>query len=221
MTNKYLEKIAREATKQDGVGVVPTALGAAALYSSAPQLLGYHKLYHGTSSESAKRILKEGFDPGKGGSGAARGNRKFERNSSGKVHFTKRPTVSRFFASFAEQGLSTGGEGRDEAMSKAVKGMAKLKGRVLTARVPESYWSAMKVDPDLGNAKDAAATFHRKVEPKYVSRAGGVGSVLPHLSPKHLLKYYKANPRRALAGLGKAGLGSALVGSQLAKLNDE
>lgn len=214
MTNKYLEKIAKEQTK-DEVGLVPLGAGLLAAKASVPRLLGYHKVYHGTSVEKANKILREGFDPARGGSGAAKGHRGFERQSAGKVHVTKSPIISRMFAAFTERGEPLTSQ---KQMKQALKDSLVFKGKTLTARIPESYWNAMRPDPDMGSVKDTAATFHHKIDPKYVSRAGGVGGVLPHLSPRHLLKYYKANPKRALTGLGLAAGGSALAGTQLSKL---
>lgn len=215
MNNKYLEKIADVTKSEDSPKYVPTALGLGAAYYSAPKALGYHKLYHGTSEATAKKILEEGFDPEKGGSGAAKGAEHFERQSSGKTHFTKNPLVSRFFAAFTENGVPVTDP---RSQSRAQKDMLKLKGRVLTARVPHSYWEEMKPDPDMGNVKDVAATFDKKVEKRYVSRAGGVGGVLPHLAPSSIAKHIRSNPLTALKGLAGASAGLGLAGYGMAPL---
>ena len=214
MKNRYLEKISQE---QDEAGVSYKALGAGALAgkASVPRLLGYHKVYHGTSSETAKKILKEGFDPSKGGSGAAKGHSRYESQSAGKIHVTKNPLIARMFAAFTDRGapLTDGSQ-----MQKAIVDSLKLRGGVVSARIPQSYWEGMKPDPDMGGVKPAAATFHHKIEPKYVDRAVGVKNILPHLSPKHLSKYYKNHAGRALTGLGLAAGGSALIASQVPKI---
>lgn len=216
MINKYLEKIAKD---RDDKEVSPVTLGAGlyAAKASVPRLLGYHKVYHGTSNEKAKQILAQGFDPSKGGSGAAKGHGRFERQSADKIHVTKNPVTARMFAAFTEEGKPLT---RGDQMNKALLDSLRLRGSMLQARVPDSYWSAMKPDPDMGNVKPAAATFHHKIEPKYVGGAGSVKSIAPHLSAKHLLKYYKGNAGRALSGLGLAAVGTGLVGSQVPRIQN-
>ena len=214
MTNKYLEKMAKD---RESNSIEPVTLGAGlyAAKASVPKLLGYHKVYHGTSEDKAQSILRGGFDPKKGGTGAAKGHRGFERQSAGKIHVTKSYPNARMFAAFTSEGKPL--ESIDQ-QAKAALDALKLRGSVLHARVPQSYWDAMKPDPDMGNVKPTAATFHHKIDPKYVGGAGSVKSIAPHLSAKHLLKYYRANPGRALTGLGLAAGGSALIASQIPKI---
>ena len=206
--NKYLTKIA-EKTEDGSLDPYLALAGAGLLYNSPDKLLGYHKLYHGTSNARAKQILDKGFDPRQGGSGAATLNQNYVKQSQGKIHFTKNPAISRIFSAFTEGDY--GSKGKPKA-AEVVADALMMRGKSLTARVPDSYWKNMKPDPDMGNMKGMAATFKHKVDPKYVTPMYSPKAILPHLSLKHVAKYVKSNPKRFLSGAAMAAGGTALTG---------
>jgi hypothetical protein len=103
--NKYLEKIAKNTEKNKNLKAgLEVGAGGYALSQSADKVLGYHNLHHGTSKSNAENIMKEGFKPSAGGSGAAKhsGSSEFVDQSKGKVHFTKDKHTARFFAGYTE-----------------------------------------------------------------------------------------------------------------------
>jgi hypothetical protein len=198
--NKYLEKIAKTLTENDDSGKInhklEAGLGATAIISAPKRLLGYHTIYHGTSAENAKSIRENGFDPNRGGSGAAKlhGSERYIRESSNKIHVTKKLSNAVMFA------------GYNSMKSGKAPG-------IVAARVSDKTWQNMKADPDMGNLKYGAATTKHKIDSKYiVGGKDGVG-ISGMLNKRRLGNYYRSaeGKSRALRGVALATAGAGLI----------
>lgn len=228
--NKYLEKIAEEVKKNEKPGVIRTGAEAGIGYHLGKKLpshlLGYHTVYHGTAKEHGEKIRKEGFDPKRGGTGAAshHGADNFVENSKGKVHVTKSRIQSRMFAGFTQHGVDNPGkvtgDVHTDMMDKITRrtkatqqGMKNIftgqHGDVIKARISDHAWNKdFTPDPDMGNVKDRAATTEKHI---------GVGSIDKKRSAfatkKNLKNYYgSASGRlRALKGVGYGVAGAGLI----------
>lgn len=198
--NRYLEKIAEQSSDHKKTLV---AGGLASAYMSTPALLGYHKLYHGTTDENAKSILKNGFDPSKGGSGSSRGHMTFTDQSKGKVHFSKYYGISRMYAGIAHEAHRTG------EFPNPLKGIglgAIGKGSVLHTRVNDREWSHMEVDKDMGGIKSIASTTTKHIPASQVAHHNPVKGLGRFVNKAHLMDYVKNNPGRFSKGVvGVAG----------------
>lgn len=232
--NKYLEKIA---SRKEGVSVGDVAsVGAGAhLLSKVPQrLLGYHKVYHGTTNTNADSIRKNGFDPSKGGTGASKISSSYADQSKGKVHLTKTKLSARMYAGDlggkidAEKARNPVSPNKRRTLINALKDSYTGKGSVVKARVPHSTWSRMKVDPDSSagapdhafiqeRMKERAATYDRKIDKKFVMGKGG-GGMSMYATKNNLRRYLstKSGRMRALGGAGQLVAGSALIHNAIA-----
>ena len=222
--NRYLEKIAQTAEKKKSIAKDVASAGVGAhLLSKVPQrLLGYHKVYHGTTNENASIIRKNGFDPSKGGTGASKLSGYHQIASKNKIHFTKTKPAARIYSGGIADKLNKE-PSKLHAVRKALRDSYTGKGSVVKARVPHSMWGKMQVDkdssgPDTGikfvreRMKERASTYHRKVGKKFVMGEGGGG--MGQFATKNNLKRYlstKSGRARALGGVGQLVAGSALI----------
>ena len=205
-------------TKRSNVGIGLEGLGGVALVRNTPSMtLGYHNLYHGTSSRIADKIKEVGFDPKYGGTGAAKhhGSSHFKENSSGKIHFTKSKATANMFAGFTQSG-----EDNPFAKSNEVhfrEGIRNMffpkKGKVLKARVDHGFWERMDADPDMGNRKNSAATTREKVPTTNIVGGKNDRGIRQFLSKDNLKKYWssKSGLKRGLTGVGLGLTGTALL----------
>lgn len=221
--NKYLEKIANSTKKDEKPSWLRTGaelgIGALATKRVPSHLLGYHTVYHGTAKEHSSEIHKNGFDPNKGGSGAAGHSNKenFKENSKGKVHVTKRRDTARFFAGYTQHGVDNPAKGNAKDMFRHTNATeAGLKnmftgnnGEVIKARISDMAWHKdFEVDPDMGGLKSTAATTTKRI---------GVGSINKErkafANKSHLGKYYSSTrgKLRALGGVAYGIGGGALI----------
>ena len=167
--------------------------------------------------------MKEGFDPAKGGSGAAShsSNSDYVKNSSGKVHFTKDRNIARKFADYTQTAEELKAKGMSGASVhlRASAGFMKPnipfigKGKVLKVRVSDNAWKDFKPDQDMGGIKSTAATIDKKVSTSSIAGHSDSKGIKQFLNKKHLSKYYSttSGKLRGLAGvaLGLAGAGLA------------
>ena len=218
--NRYLEKIAEIAKKDKNNNHVASRLveagAGAAIASKAPAaILGYHNLYHGTSNSTAEKIMKEGFKPSTGGSGASKHSSKagFQDQSKGKVHFTKKKFLAKFFSGYTEHGENNP---KADHLVNTGKGLLNIinpfsKGKVLKVRVSDKAYKEFEVDPHMAGNKDIASTINKRVSPASIVGHKNNKGVKQFLSRRHLFEYYsdKAGKIRGLKGAatGLAGGG--------------
>jgi cell wall-associated NlpC family hydrolase len=86
------------------IGLGAMALGGAGVVAH-PQtrgsLLGFKRVYHGTSAENLEKVRNEGLltsHGGRGGASEAVGSKKYVANSTGKVHVTSIKPMARFYS---------------------------------------------------------------------------------------------------------------------------
>lgn len=229
--NKYLEKIAEDLKKKDsysGIGAEAAAGGAAA--SMAPsRVLGYHTVYHGTSKPNAAEIKKHGFDPRKGGTGAA-GHSHMEdyiEASQGKVHVTKFKPVANFFAGFTQHATErptiNPANKHSDKINRMVAGHKNMFtgriGETVKARVSDMAWRKdFEPDPDMGLNKSTAATTEKKIGTKSINRTRS-----SFANKEHLSKYLsdKAGKVRALKGVGLGIAGAGMLAHAVKRIKDK
>ena len=207
-----LEKIANKETKDNKstgtrVGAGVGALGLAKV--SKNPATGRTRVYHGTSNDAWKKIKKEGFDPKKGGTGAAghakdrTGYSDFVDKSKGKVHVTRLKSVAKGFKAYTHsQGNPRLRDLHDPR-----------KGKVIKADIPFSHYENMKADPDILDSgskkfdKFFGSTTTEKIPVEDISGAKKSYSKKYKRIAKNLPKYIKKHPGRF--GIGALGLGGA------------
>lgn len=233
--NKYLEKIAKE--ESSNLGLAAQGVTGAALASGAPsRLLGYHNVYHGTSKGVAEKIRAEGFDPSKGGSGAAghSGSQGFIDQSKGKVHVSKHKYIARGFAAYTtdaeklrQKGFSSS-KVHSKASTSMMKGMFNpfsRKGEVIKSRISDNAWrNHFEKDPHMGGDKNTAATTSKKISTSSIVGHKDNKGISQFLNKKHLKNYYSQSSGkiRGLAGLGLGLSGAGLIGQAVyKKLNQD
>ena len=212
VSNKYLEKISSTVGKKSSTekAVAEGVVGGYLMSKAPSRLIGYHNLYHGTTKETGAKILKEGFDPSKGGTGAAAasGRSHFKTNSTNRVHFTRIKPIAKMFAGYRHDAALNGGKGAEQLQSRD---MFNNKGKVIKARVSHGEWQkSFQKDPDMGG-KYTAATTTKKVMPKSI-----VGSAehkgIAGFATKDKLKGYYSTASGRQRGLRGAGIGVAGAG---------
>jgi hypothetical protein len=213
-------------------------LGAGTLVAASPttkgRLLGFKRVYHGTTPENKKSILREGFKKshgGRGGASEAVGSSSYMRESAGKVHVTRLRPVAKAFTAFADKDISdslrramTGG--KPFTMGEKIKLIKKLNplssSGVVTADMPIGQFDRFEIDPDMvpieirrkypNLVKNIAARGAEDIDPVYVH----------NLSPSRYLKrlgahvkalpeYVKKHPGRFASGVGLGALGAGGV----------
>lgn len=229
--NPYLEKVAavqeNKRTKKTAVGEV--AVGAYGLnhVSKAPsKLLGYHNMYHGTSKENAKSILKDGLNKSKGGSRGAKVTIGGEEALNGfvgaakkHVYMTKSKFIGRTFAGDSAKHINTHGVASIKATTETLKDGFK-NGKVLKARVPHSTWEkSFKMDPDSFPEHIRWVTPEEKLKPIAARSKHNVGSqffvggkgdrgVKGFATKNNLRRYYSSASGKARGKLGAVQLAS-------------
>ena len=191
-------------------GITPVAIGSLAAGALAlrnrDRLLGYHKVYHGTSGSAADSIQREGLDPNWGGKGGAAETAQntdmgsgFVNNSHNKVHYTKLRRVAQGYADTVD----------------------KDGGRVLTAYIPNSQWDESEVDPDarwgMNTSKNVAATTYDPITVQNLK-----ASALDYSTKENLKDYYSTGSGLARAATGVSiaaggGLAAGLAAKALTK----
>lgn len=198
--NKYLTKIALNQEK-DTPGplsvALPSLIGGAYLHQSAPSLLGYRVLYHGTTKENAKKISETGFNPNLGGTHNSTTNQTFRSNSEGKVHFTENVESAKMYSGNPGKHMPPGRP--QEHNPKAMEQEAKLNGKVVKVRVPEHMYKRFAIDGDSSDdlakkinpegAKATASTTFNRVPPKFVAGGKGSKGVFDFIDRKRLGAY--------------------------------
>lgn len=237
--NPYLEKAAElKRNPGDGAREVLAAGAGAHFVSKAPsKLLGYHNMYHGTSKENAKDILKNGLRKAHGGSRGAKVGNDAERahfvNAAKKhVYMTKNKMVARTFAGDSAKFINQYGVHDPRAAQGAIVDGIK-NGKVLKARVSHNqYHKGFKMDPDSFTVFDRMAHPEETLKQRAArSKAdigahqfsGGKGSkgIRSFLTKNNLKRYYGSASGRSRAAIGAAQLvgGSALVAGAAAHHN--
>lgn len=175
------------ADKDTTRGVIGGAAALALTPHASRRLLGYHVVRHGTTNENAAKIKQKGLDPRKGGiggagdhaAGTAERAARFKAQSSGKVHVTKNPIISRVFASMTEK--------RTNKPTTADL----TAGKVVKARVSHRHWENMKKDPHMGGGKWVAATSRHKIPAHQVIGGAGDKGVRGVVNKNTLRGYYQ------------------------------
>ena len=175
-------------------GILGTAGAGALLYANRDRLLGYHKVFHGTSGAAAESIINEGLDPNWGGKGGAaeiadRGD--FVEQSKGKVHFSKLRRVARGYADTVDPDS----------------------GVLLKAYIPHRQWDNAEVDSDASwganSNKNVAATTSDKITVQNLKAKAS-----DYLNLDNLSDYYstESGRDRAIAGIGISVAGGTALG---------
>lgn len=214
--------------------------GTGALVVASPhtkgKLLGYKRVYHGTSPENKQKILEEGLKAshgGKGGAGAAVESEYFKTRSAGKVHVTGIKPVAHQFSSITADRIGKEIEDLYNAYDTGKiseielnKGMKKLRNKAIkisllghkgtvTADMPYTQFHKFEADPDLRPfssewlSKRVAARGGEDIAPEYVHNLNP-GRYLKRLG-KHLRglpEYVAHHPGRFATGAGMAALGT-------------
>ena len=237
MVNKYLEKIAED--KSIAVPAVEAGAGGYLLSKAPSRMLGYHNLYHGTSKSRAEEIMKNGFDPNKGGTGAAghSGYTHFKDQSAGKSHFTKNKGTARFFAGYTAYGDKVGRPIPEKAPPNEHIGsrlIRELKNqKALSEHHSKSTLEGVKaaIFPFMNKGKvikarvsDSSWNNDFMNDPHMMGSKAGAATttkkvstnsinakVTSFLNKRHLRKYYSTDAGK-LRGLRGLGLGVAGVG---------
>lgn len=231
----FLEKVAQEKEGPSKLGIgVEAVAGVGLAHKSSDKLLGYHKLYHGTTKANAASIKTKGFDPSYGGTGNATAHERFVANSKGHTHFSKSKVMPELYASkigdHFQEFVSPFGPSR-----KTLEQIAKNRkdGEVLTTRIPDYHYKKFAPDRDSVSslaaddiARDVASKTTRRINPKYISGGAGSKGIGTFMNAKHMKTYLsRASGRnRFLKGLAIAGAGAAAVthaGFQTKKIVDE
>lgn len=234
ITNDYLDKSAAEKKLRNRftgtAEIAGAAYGVGHLRDAPSKLLGYHTMYHGTSKENAKSILKNGLNKSKGGTRGsnvsgfgADVNKKFVDESKKHVYMTKSKFVGRTFAGDSAKHIDKHGvtaKGTLETLKDGFKN-----GKVLKARVSHNtYTKGFQMDPDSFDhfteamtseekLKHIAARSKHNVGSQFFSGGKGNKGILGFASKNHLRKYYasKSGKIRALQGVAQLAGGPALV----------
>lgn len=232
--NPFLEKMASQEEYKKSAPVKETIgayLGYKGVRAAPSKILGYHTVYHGTTKENAANIKRKGFDPSRGGTGAATVSERFVENSKNKVHFTKSKLQAGAYAGgIADhiKNLPFGGS-IGSAYKNAHKDYRAGKGEVLKAKIPHSMWEKMEIDRDSSGAvpdeafmkshienhlKNRAATYDKKVNPSFVEGGRNYAGRKRFASMKNLKSYLgtSSGRNRALTGVAQAVGGAALAG---------
>lgn len=231
---KNMIKEAAEDKRTKTTAAKEVAVGAYGLshVSKAPsKLLGYHNMYHGTSKENAKSILKNGLNKSKGGSRGSRvdigGKESMDylvNNSKKHVYMTKSKFVGRSFAGDSAKHINTHGVNSIKGTIETLKDGFK-NGKVLKARVSHGTWEkGFKMDPDsfpesmrmFGDAsklKPIAARSRHNVSSKSFVGGEGAHGIKAFATKNNLRRYYSTASGKARGKLGAFQLaaGAALT----------
>jgi hypothetical protein len=232
--NKYLEKVsAKNNQKPSSASIAVEGIAGATIAKGAPQrLLGYHALYHGTSSDNAKIIKKEGFDPSHGGKNNIGKHQEWHYNSKDHVHFTKSKLYARSYSGNLDTHLhdtrKTG-----EILGRTLRDSV-LKGKILKTQISDPHFKSFKTDEDQGtifksdkNRKNYASKTTDHIGSEHIAGGKGSKGILSFLNKTHLKDYYasKLNHSRIMRGAAMATTGGALLAHAgnrlLKKINDK
>jgi hypothetical protein len=113
--------------------------------------------YHATKSRNVDGIRRDGLDPDRGGSGAAKGS-EFEQHSKSKVHYARNVNTVGAYKDYAEGGTPFGPNRRDADPAPA---------EILQVAVPRDIAQGEQVDPDSPKT-DAAFTTDQRIDPRFI-----------------------------------------------------
>jgi hypothetical protein len=197
---KGKQKLAQEETHPAAAAGMVGAGGLAALGpGTRGRLLGYQRVYHGTTEPAARQIGESGLLASKGSTGATTASGMgssadpFFTETRGKVHVTPRKNVARLYANYMKR------HGRG-------------KGAVVAADLPMEIWEKLQRDPMSApplTGRTIAARGATDVPSKYIR--GGKGFSRLELMKERLRglpSYIAKHPGRFAVGL--AGLGGGL-----------
>lgn len=236
--NKYLVKIAEDKSSKKEIATAAglSAGGGALIRNATPSLAGYKVLYHGTTKDNAKSILRDGFDPSFGGKNNAAATEFFKHMSQGKNHFSGSKSVSKVFSSskvrdFFKSETPSGVAATKHVLNTILNPFSKTDGTVLKVRVPRGvYEKSFKPDPTTGFGqtnrfgKHIASTYDQKIDPKFIAGAPsstGAGQFLKN--PSYLKRALKTSGGRLAFGTGisKALVGATMIGSGVKKVQNQ
>lgn len=118
-----------------------------AMLEDAEMAAWHSRAYHATKSHKVDSILNDGLDPNRGGTGASSGNETFERNSEGKVHYTRNMDTAQDYQLYFSGEGSPFGSRKDAHPAPA---------EILAINLPQSIRSQEEVDPDMPKELNAA-----------------------------------------------------------------
>lgn len=224
--NKYLLKIAETVEKNKkhyGKAAIAGALGISSIKASSGPLLGYENRYHGTSTDRANKIMKEGLKPSYGGTGASsklKEHPHLVEQSKNKIHTTGSKTIAKMFAY----------SGQTNEMPKGIINqlgiLVQRKGKVIKVRQPWGISKRMKHDNDMSGlddiltdnprAKVLSATTNHAIPAQHLKNSKSPVGILRYLKPRRLKAYYgNVNHRSRIAH----GAVSLAVGTGLTALS--
>lgn len=114
--------------------------------------------YHATQSKNVKSITEHGLDPKKGGTGAAKGDKKFEKESKKRVHFTRDRYVAGSYKEHLEGGTPFGRKHESPAPAE-----------VLQVVIPRDIAAREKIDQSSRPSDRAYRTEH-PISGEYIRR---------------------------------------------------
>jgi hypothetical protein len=209
----------REGSKRAAItGAAQLYGGKRALNAGAERLVGAQRFVHGTSDESANKILKEGLKAKHGGAdwGSSHGlgaeggaGRKqasvYKQNSKGKVHVFKDKWSGRRLAS-GHAGLAQ----QKKGIKSFLGGMVGAGGgkKVYGEMDHGGFHSKFKPDTDYGKTQTLARQGKHDIKKLHKSR-GGLRRIFKARS-KDIPGYLRKNTGRALKGVGMLGVAGAL-----------
>lgn len=215
------------AAKEIAVG----AYGLSHVAKAPSKLLGYHNMYHGTSKENAKSILKNGLNKSKGGSRGAKVSiggedslNEFVNTAKKHVYMTKNKFIGRTFAGDSAKHINTYGVNSTKGTIETLKDGFK-NGKVLKARVSHGTWEkGFKMDPDSfplhmrmfteeSKLKPIAARSKHNISSKSFVGGKGAHGLKAFVTKKNLRRYYSTASGKARGKLGAFQLaaGAALT----------
>ena len=218
-----LQKKAEETSK--ATEAAKAAVGATVAYNAgrgAPsRILGYHKIYHGSSKENVDSIRKSGLDPKRGGIDGATDRalghkpslqKYYKENSTGQVHFTKQKRMADMFSG-AIGSKRVGNDKIKDAMKAFLTGIHD--GHTHSALMSDSHYRSAKVDMDASPFKNMAAKTHHAIKPEQIKGSESYKGIRGVVNKNTLRRYY-AGAGKKRAGRGLALAGAALLASKYA-----
>lgn len=218
-----LQKKAEETSK--ATEAAKAAVGATVAYNAGKgvpsRILGYHKIYHGSSKENVDSIRKSGLDPKRGGIDGATDrtmrhkpdlSRYYKENSAGQVHFTKQKRMADMFSGFIGSKRADKDKTKD-GIKAFFTGIHD--GHTHSALMSDSHYRSAKVDKDASPFKNMAAKTHHAIKPEQIKGSESYKGIRGVVNKNTLRKYY-AGAGKARAGRGLALAGAALLASKYA-----
>lgn len=212
-----------------GGGAAAIGTGMATGSRARGRLLGYKRVYHGTTPEIAEKIRREGLKASMGGTGAAADHAKifegrevgsapsdYEKASKGRVHVTGKRSTAGGFAAFRRADANPGARVYEMMGGQIFPG--RYKKGIIEAHIPDELWQKFEVDPDAAGRAGSVSGKHQAargavdVDPRFIRGSEGFSRrALLKERLRGLPSYIKRNPIRFAKGVGAVGGGAGLA----------